>query len=107
VPQLSSGQPRRLDVTILAAALDRALANGDASLRETARRLGLAPSTLTRIRQGGRPDAEATVVLMDWLGLEAADLLAPRSASPGARSSERQRAPRPQRGTPRRAARAG
>src|SRR5947209_3088824 len=75
MPQHASSQRRRFDAAVLATALDSALSAGDASLRETARTLGLAPSTLTRIRRGGRPDAEAAVVLMEWLGLTPADVL--------------------------------
>ncbi len=69
------------------------------SLRQIASQLGLAPSTLTRIRQGQRPDAEALAVLMAWVGVTPIELLAADDPAiyegkPGSRGRVRSRSRR-------------
>jgi transcriptional regulator with XRE-family HTH domain len=75
VPQLGD-RPSRLALDRLASAFDARLKADGISLREAARLLDLSPSTLTRVRQHQRPDAEALAVLMSWLDLGADDLVA-------------------------------
>jgi transcriptional regulator with XRE-family HTH domain len=57
-----------LDVEELYLALDRARRGGGLRWRDIAREAGVSPSTLTRIGQGKRPDADGLIRLMVWLG---------------------------------------
>jgi transcriptional regulator with XRE-family HTH domain len=76
VPQLRESGTR-LDLAKLVDALEARQAASGVSFRQLAAELGLAPSTLTRVRQGHRPDAEALAVLMVSLGLDPKELLSP------------------------------
>ena len=77
MPQLRELQVSRLNLGVLSRAIDAARAEQDISLRQLATELGIAPSTLTRVRQGKRPDAEALAVLATWAGVQVGDLLSP------------------------------
>ncbi len=77
MPQLRELENSRLNLALLSRAIDAACRDQDLSLRQLAGHLGIAPSTLTRIRQGKRPDAEALAVLVTWAGVPIGDLLAP------------------------------
>jgi transcriptional regulator with XRE-family HTH domain len=77
MPQLRELHASRLNLAALAKAIDVACAEENLSLRQAAARLKLTPSTLTRVRQGKRPDAEALAVLATWAGIKTADLLLP------------------------------
>lgn len=58
-----------LDVAELHARIDQKRAAWGLSWRELARTLDLTPSTLTRLRAGGRPDADALMTVLVWLDL--------------------------------------
>lgn len=49
-------------------ALDRRRRRKEMRWRDVAKAAGVSPSTLTRISQGKRPDADSLVRLMAWLG---------------------------------------
>ena len=48
-------------------------------MRDVAAETGLSPSTLTRIAQGQKPDADALVTLLAWLNADAAAFAVPRA----------------------------
>lgn len=77
MPQLRELETPRLNLAPLWKAIDKARAQQDLSLRQLAMHLGITPSTLTRIRQGKRPDAEALAVLATWANVPLHELLAP------------------------------
>lgn len=56
------------DVEALYLALDKARRGAGIRWRDIAREAGVSPSTLTRIGQGKRPDADGLVRLLLWLG---------------------------------------
>lgn len=58
----------RLDVEALYVALDAQRRRARLRWRDIAREAGVSPSTLTRIGQGNRPDADGLVRLLVWLG---------------------------------------
>jgi transcriptional regulator with XRE-family HTH domain len=62
----------RLDVDRLVLALDAARSQRGLSWRTVAGEVGLSPSTLSRLRKGRRPDADALVAILDWLNMSAA-----------------------------------
>lgn len=66
---------QRLDTEGLNAAVEAARKERGASRREVARQAGIAPSTLTRLAQGSRPDLESFAALVEWLGVSADDFL--------------------------------
>ena len=97
MPQLQgkAGAPR-LNIAALADAVTARAAAQNLSMRELAHELGLAPSTLTRIRQGHRPDADALAVLLVWAGLTVEDLLSDSDPVLASKTRARQkRPPRP------------
>jgi len=64
----------RIDVPALHAALDAARHNkdrGGLSWRQLAAEVGVSPSTMTRLANGHRPDVDAFVALVRWLGMPA------------------------------------
>jgi transcriptional regulator with XRE-family HTH domain len=77
LPQLRELENSRLNLALLAKAIEAARLEQGLSLRQLAGHLGITPSTLTRIRQGKRPDAEALAVLITWTDLPIGQLLAP------------------------------
>jgi transcriptional regulator with XRE-family HTH domain len=77
VPQLRELENSRLNLSVLSKAIEAARVEQGISLRQLAAHLGITPSTLTRVRQGKRPDAEALAVLATWAGVPIAELLAP------------------------------
>jgi transcriptional regulator with XRE-family HTH domain len=60
-------QSLRLDVEALYVALDVERRRQRIKWREIARQCGCSSSTMTRIGQGKRPDADALVRLITWL----------------------------------------
>ncbi len=60
-----------LDVGALYGALDRQRISRNLTWRDMARSLDLSPSTFTRMAQGSRPDADALLTLVGWLGVPA------------------------------------
>lgn len=57
-----------LDVDALYVALDRQRRRDRKKWRDVAHEAGLSASTLTRLGQGKRPDADGLVRLLAWLG---------------------------------------
>lgn len=60
----------QLDVAALWERLDKQRAARGLMWRELARELDLSASTLTRIGQGRRPDADALVTIFVWLDMD-------------------------------------
>lgn len=58
----------RVDVSALYAALDAKRRTGDLTWRALARELDLSPSTMTRLSNGHRPDADGFAAMVAWLG---------------------------------------
>ncbi|MGW9371153.1 helix-turn-helix domain-containing protein [Streptomyces xanthophaeus] len=67
----------QLDVLELYRWLDTKRRADDMSWRRLAAQLGLSSSTLTRLGQGHRPDADALVTLMAWLDIDIAYVTKP------------------------------
>lgn len=61
----------RVDVAKLYAALDGARRAKGLSWRQLATKVGCSPSTMTRLANGHRPDADAFVRLTTWLRMPA------------------------------------
>jgi len=68
-----------LDLAALAAAVTAVTRHRKISMRDVAAETGLSPSTLTRIAQGQKPDADALVTLLAWLNADAAAFAVPRA----------------------------
>jgi transcriptional regulator with XRE-family HTH domain len=79
---MSDTTNRVLDVTALAAAVTLVARHRKISMRDVARETGLSPSSLTRISQGQKPDADALVTLLAWLNADAAAFAVPRNNDP-------------------------
>lgn len=60
--------PPTLDHQALDAAVDAERQRRGLSWRQAAAAIGVSPSTFTRIRRGGLPDATALVRILLWLG---------------------------------------
>lgn len=58
----------RLDTDALHLALYARMHREKLSARQVAEQTGVSASTLTRIKQGQRPDADGLVTLLVWLG---------------------------------------
>ncbi len=61
----------RIDVPALYAALDGARRSKELSWRQLAGIVGCSPSTMTRLANGHRPDADAFMALTQWLKMPA------------------------------------
>lgn len=61
-----------LDVEELHRKLDARRTGYGLSWRQLAKTLDLTASTLTRLRAGGRPDADALVTMLTWLDIDLA-----------------------------------
>ena len=81
---MSDTSGRVLDVTALAAAVATVARHRKISMRGVARETGLSPSSLTRLVQGQKPDADGLVTLLAWLNADAATFAVPREESPTA-----------------------
>jgi transcriptional regulator with XRE-family HTH domain len=57
-----------LDTAALHAAISAVALHRGISARTVAAETGLSPSTLSRIKDGHQPDADALVTLLAWLG---------------------------------------
>ncbi len=66
-----------VDVRALYAAIDRKRQAEEISWRELARKLGISPSTFTRMAQGRRPDVDTFATLLRWLGMSADAFMKP------------------------------
>ncbi|RKN38662.1 helix-turn-helix domain-containing protein [Micromonospora endolithica] len=61
----------RINVPALYAALDAARKSKSLSWRQLAAEVGCSPSTMTRLANGYRPDADAFMTLTQWLKMPA------------------------------------
>ena len=61
----------KVDVTSLHAALDQRRQTEGLSWRQLAKKLGISPSTLSRMAQGHKPDVDSFATLIRWLGVPA------------------------------------
>lgn len=61
----------RINVSALYAALDGARKSKNLSWRQMAAEVGCSPSTMTRLANGYRPDADAFMSLTQWLRMPA------------------------------------
>lgn len=61
----------RVNVSALYAALDAARTKKELSWRQLAAEVGVSPSTMTRMANGNRPDVDAFLALVQWLGIPA------------------------------------
>jgi transcriptional regulator with XRE-family HTH domain len=73
----------RIDVPGLYAALDGARRARDLSWRQLAAEVGCSPSTMTRLANGHRPDADAFVALTTWLKMPAENFIITDSPETG------------------------
>lgn len=71
-----------LNVGALSAAVSTVARHRGMSMRDVSAETGLSPSTLTRLGQGQKPDADGLVTLLAWLKAEAAEFAAPRNNEP-------------------------
>jgi len=69
-----------LDIRALAAAITTVARHRDISLRTVAAETGLSASTITRLTQGQKPDADALVSLLAWLKADVSAFAIPRPA---------------------------
>ena len=65
---MSTATRHVLDTAALHAAVEAVAAHRGLSMRDVAAETGLSPSTVTRLSQGQKPDADALVSLLAWLG---------------------------------------
>jgi transcriptional regulator with XRE-family HTH domain len=77
---MSDTSRRVLDVQALAAAVETVARHRGISMRAVAAETGLSASTITRLSQGQKPDADALVTLLAWLNADAAAFAATRPA---------------------------
>lgn len=68
----------RVDPGALYAAVDRKRSSANLSWRELAGKLGISPSTFTRMAQGRRPDVDTFATLLRWLNMQADEFVRPR-----------------------------
>jgi transcriptional regulator with XRE-family HTH domain len=80
---MSDATRQVLDVTALAAAITSVARHRKISMRDVAKETGLSPSSLTRLTQGQKPDADGLVTLLAWLNADAAAFVVPRPETPG------------------------
>lgn len=71
-----------LDVEKLATAVTTVMRYRDLSERKAAAELGFSPSTLNRLKQGGKPDADSIVTLLIWLNADVRDFAKPALPTP-------------------------
>ena len=75
---MSGASSKVLDIAALNSAVSAVTRHRQISLRDVAAETGLSASTLTRIAQGQKPDADALVTLLAWLNADAAAFAVPR-----------------------------
>ena len=71
-----------LDLKRLSDAIDIVARHRNLSDRGVAAETGLSPSTITRIGQGQKPDADALVTLLKWLNVDVATFACERGEQP-------------------------
>jgi transcriptional regulator with XRE-family HTH domain len=70
-----------LDIAALAAAIETVTRHRKISMKDVAAETGLSASTLTRLTQGQKPDADGLVTLLSWLNAEASAFAVDRRLS--------------------------
>lgn len=70
---MSARTTHRLDVAGLHVAIYAHAHREHLTAKQVAEQVGVSESTLTRIKQGKRPDADALVTLLVWLGRDLGD----------------------------------
>lgn len=80
---MSDTSKQVLDTRALAAAIDAVAAHRGISMRKVAAETGLSASTIARLAQGQKPDADGLVTLLSWLNAKAAAFTIPRPADDG------------------------
>lgn len=78
--RMSDTSRQVLDVAALAAAIETVTRHRKISMRDVAAETGLSASTLTRLTQGQKPDADGLVTLLAWLNAEASTFAVDRRA---------------------------
>lgn len=69
-----------LDVIALAKAIALVADYRKISMKKVGAETGLSPSTLTRLAQGQKPDADGLITLLAWLNADAASFAVRREA---------------------------
>ena len=77
---MSDASRQVLDVAALATAVTAVARHRKISMRDVAAETGLSASTLTRLTQGQKPDADGLITLLAWLDADAATFAVPRPA---------------------------
>ena len=77
---MSDASRQVLDVAALALAVNAVARHRKISMRDVAAETGLSASTLTRLTQGQKPDADGLITLLAWLDAEASTFAVPRPA---------------------------
>ncbi len=75
---MSDTSKQVLDVKALADAITLVAGHRGISMRAVAAETGLSPSSLTRLAQGQKPDADGLVTLLSWLNAKASAFTIPR-----------------------------
>jgi len=73
---VSAAASYQLDTVRLAEAISQVQLHRKISDRRLAGEAGLSPSTITRLRHGQKPDADALLSLLHWLGHDVGRLFA-------------------------------
>jgi transcriptional regulator with XRE-family HTH domain len=88
--RMSDTSRKVLDMPALAAAVETVIRHRKITMRTAAAETGLSPSTLTRLAQGQKPDADGLVTLLDWLNAEASSFAADRKQEQAATTEDPQ-----------------
>lgn len=83
---MSGASRYELDIERLSDAISTVLRHRGLTARKAAEEIGVSPSTLTRIGQGQKPDADALVSLLAWLQADAILFTRPRAAATASNS---------------------
>lgn len=67
-----------LNLTALTATVKAIAVHREMTMRDVASETGLSPSTLSRMSQGQKPDADGLVTLLAWLKADATAFALPR-----------------------------
>jgi transcriptional regulator with XRE-family HTH domain len=86
---MSDNTNRVLDIAALAAAVALRARQREITMKDVARETGMTPSSMTRLAQGQKPDADGLVTLLAWLNTDAAAFTVPRGR-PRLQSGERE-----------------
>lgn len=96
---MSIATRRELNVAALSAAIHAVSRHRKISLRDVAAETGVSASTLTRLSQGQKPDADALVTLLAWLHADVSQFTRDRM-TPSEQAHNTARESRPERHQP-------